>query len=97
MFFSSKKKIDKRIESPLGAATAVRPRQIVSEAYFQLKNRIHSRLLDIIDLTLIDSLDHEALKARSKRWSVGYWKKTAQPFRLILRKERNSLPISKTR
>jgi pilus assembly protein CpaF len=66
MFFSSKKKIDKRIESPLGAATSVRPRQFVSEAYFQLKNRIHSRLLDIIDLTLIDSLDNEALKAQIK-------------------------------
>ncbi len=65
MFFSTKKHEDIKIGTPFSTpATTRAPYHRVSDAYFQLKNRIHSRLLDIIDLTLIDSLDHRALKAQ---------------------------------
>jgi pilus assembly protein CpaF len=62
MFFSSRKKIETKPEAPLDTPAAGAHYQRVSDAYFQLKNRIHSRLLDIIDLSLIDSLDRGALK-----------------------------------
>lgn len=62
MFFSSRKKIETKPEAPLDIPGAGAHYQRVSDAYFQLKNRIHSRLLDIIDLSLIDSLDRNALK-----------------------------------
>ena len=35
-----------------------------SEDYFDLKTRIHDRLLDLIDLTLIDSLDQNIVKSQ---------------------------------
>lgn len=35
-----------------------------SEDYFELKTRIHDRLLDLIDLTLIDSLDQNLVKSQ---------------------------------
>lgn len=35
-----------------------------SEDYFELKTRIHNRLLDLIDLTLIDSLDQNLVKSQ---------------------------------
>jgi pilus assembly protein CpaF len=36
----------------------------VSEEYFELKTRIHDRLLDLIDLSLIESLDRDVLKSQ---------------------------------
>jgi pilus assembly protein CpaF len=38
----------------------------IPEEYFELKTRIHDRLLDLIDLSLIETLDHESLKAQIK-------------------------------
>jgi pilus assembly protein CpaF len=40
------------------------PRRHIPEEYFELKTRIHDRLLDLVDLSLIDSLDRETLKAQ---------------------------------
>ncbi|MEW6440389.1 MAG: CpaF family protein [bacterium] len=42
----------------------VGPRRNMPEEYFELKTRIHGRLLDLIDLSLIDTLDREALKSQ---------------------------------
>jgi pilus assembly protein CpaF len=39
-------------------------REHTSEDYFELKTRIHDRLLDLIDLTLIDSLDQNLVKSQ---------------------------------
>ncbi|SDB28994.1 pilus assembly protein CpaF [Desulfonatronum thiosulfatophilum] len=36
----------------------------LSDEFFQLKNRIHSRLLEMVDLTLMDSLDKNILKTQ---------------------------------
>ena len=36
----------------------------VPDEYFELKTRIHDRLLDIVDLSLIESLDADALKSQ---------------------------------
>ncbi len=67
MFFNSKKDSVNEVAAPLIApAATVVPYQRVPDAYFQLKNRIHSRMLDIIDLTLINSIDRNALKAQIK-------------------------------
>ncbi len=38
----------------------------ISEEFFQLKNKIHSRLLEMMDLTLIDSLDQNVLRSQIK-------------------------------
>jgi len=64
MIFGSKKKIENKIDKPIGLPVIATHQRRVSDAYFQLKNKIHARLLDIIDLTLIDSLDHDSLKAQ---------------------------------
>jgi pilus assembly protein CpaF len=36
---------------------------IVTEEYFEIKTQIHSRLLDLLDLSLIDTLEKNALRA----------------------------------
>lgn len=41
-----------------------KPRQYITDEYFDLKTRIHDRLLDLIDLTLLDSLDQDLLKSQ---------------------------------
>ena len=38
----------------------------IPEEYFELKTKIHDRLLDLIDLSLIETLDHESLKTQIK-------------------------------
>jgi pilus assembly protein CpaF len=38
-------------------------RPIMPEAYFEFKSRIHDRLLDLMDLSLIETLDRRILKA----------------------------------
>ena len=39
-------------------------RRYISDEYFDLKTRIHDRLLDLIDLTLLESLDEDILKSQ---------------------------------
>lgn len=41
-----------------------RPRRYISDEYFELKTRIHDRLLDLIDLTLLETLDSDLLKSQ---------------------------------
>jgi pilus assembly protein CpaF len=38
----------------------------IPEEYFELKTKIHDRLLDLIDLSLIETLDRESLKTQIK-------------------------------
>ena len=40
------------------------PKRYVTDEYFDLKTRIHDRLLDLIDLTLLESLDQDLLKSQ---------------------------------
>ena len=40
------------------------PRKHMPEEYFELKNKIHDRLLNLIDLSLIESFDQEVLKSQ---------------------------------
>ena len=50
---------------PYAQATDRRPtRKEIPEEYFELKTKIHDRLLDIIDLTVIDSLETDTLKSQ---------------------------------
>ena len=41
-----------------------RPGKYISDEYFELKTRIHDRLLDLIDLTLLESLDTDLLRSQ---------------------------------
>jgi pilus assembly protein CpaF len=42
------------------------PSRRLPEEYFELKNKIHDRLLNLIDLSLIDTFDAEVLKSQIK-------------------------------
>ncbi len=53
-------------KNPLASSRDPAPRRHIPEEYFELKTRIHDRLLDLVDLSLIDSLDRETLKAQIK-------------------------------
>ena len=74
MFFNKKKADAPPIEKPKTAKTAksasgtvvpIKSREkSVSDEYFLLKTRIHARLLDMVDLSLIDSLDSNVLKTQ---------------------------------
>ena len=44
--------------------TAFAQRGRISDDYFELKTRIHDRLLDLLDLSLIDSLDQSLVKSQ---------------------------------
>ena len=39
---------------------------VVAEEYFELKTKIHSRLLELLDLSVIDTLERNLLKAEIK-------------------------------
>ena len=43
-----------------------RSERLVTEEYLELKTKIHSRLLDLLDLSLIDTLERNALRAEIK-------------------------------
>ena len=40
--------------------------RVVTEEYFEIKTKIHNRLLDLLDLSLIDTLERNVLKAEIK-------------------------------
>ena len=40
--------------------------RVVADEYFEIKTQIHSRLLDLLDLSLIDTLERNLLKAEIK-------------------------------
>ncbi|MDD2391040.1 MAG: CpaF family protein [Desulfobacterales bacterium] len=55
----------------------------MTDEYFDLKTRIHNKLLDMIDLTLIDKLDHDTLSSKIR--SV---------IETILKQEAHNLPLN---
>ncbi len=57
----------------------------IPEEYFDLKTRIHDRLLDMLDLSLIETLDRDALKAKLR--SI---------LEEIIREEMRTVPLNLT-
>ena len=51
----------------MGLAGAKLQRFLITKEYFDLKTRIHDRLLDLIDLSLIDSLDEPVLRQEIRK------------------------------
>ncbi len=61
----------------------------IPEEYFELKTRIHDRLLDLIDLSLIETLDSEVLKSELRVLVEGILKREENGFPLnLIEKER---------
>ncbi len=56
---------------------------LITKEYFELKTRIHDRLLSLIDLSLIDSLDEAMLRQEIRRL-----------VERILAEEKNSIPLN---
>jgi len=52
------------METQLAHLEEVRTRKQIPEEYFELKTRIHDRLLDLVDLSIIESLERDTLKAQ---------------------------------
>jgi len=66
----------------LEGARKQRSNRSLPEEYFELKTRIHDRLLDVMDLNLIDSLDKDTLRNQIRRL-----------VETILRKEESNGPL----
>jgi pilus assembly protein CpaF len=45
---------------------SINKRRFVPDEYFELKTKIHDRLLDLIDLSLLETLDQNVLKSEIK-------------------------------
>jgi pilus assembly protein CpaF len=58
-------------------------KNVIPEEYFELKTRIHDRLLDLIDLSLIDKLDPETLRRELRGF-----------IERILQTETSNLPLN---
>jgi pilus assembly protein CpaF len=58
-------------------------RNVIPDEYFELKTRIHDRLLDLIDLSLIDKLDPETLRRELRGF-----------IERILQAETSNLPLN---
>ena len=90
MFGSRKKNTDGNNGGPSmnnrEAAIAVadeKQKYKVANEYFALKTRIHDRLLDLVDLSMIDSLEEDALRREIKRLVQN-----------ILREEQSNVPLN---
>ena len=59
------------------------PEKHISEGYFELKNKIHDRLLNLIDLSLIETFDREVLKSQIRAIAER-----------ILKEEPDSIPLN---
>ncbi|MEN8261892.1 MAG: CpaF family protein [Nitrospirota bacterium] len=55
----------------------------MANEYFELKTKIHGKLLDLIDLSMIDALEEDALRSEIRRLVQG-----------ILLEEQNSVPLN---
>jgi pilus assembly protein CpaF len=66
-----------------GIATRTSTRKYMPEEYFEFKSRIHDRLLNLIDLSLIDKLDRDTLSLKIR-----------QIVETILKEESFSLPLN---
>ena len=64
MLFSRKKESTAPVKQEAPPVVESDEESSVPEAYFELKSRIHSRLLDLIDLTLLETLDRSLLQAQ---------------------------------
>ena len=51
-------------KTDLGTPEATETRKSIPEEYFELKHKIHDRLIDLIDLTVIEKLDQGTIKAQ---------------------------------
>jgi pilus assembly protein CpaF len=60
-------------------------RRYIPEEYFELKTRIHDRLLDTLDLSLIETLDRNILKSELRGI-----------IERIIREEANNIPLNLT-
>ena len=69
--------------SPSRSITQEVERVFVPNEYYELKTRIHDRLIDLIDLSLIDSVDTHVLKSEIR----GLVQK-------ILQEEENGIPLN---
>lgn len=87
--FGSRKKEKNNGGSPMrseeaGAAVAEKNENFaMANEYFELKTRIHGKLLDLIDLSMIDALEEDALRSEIRRLVQG-----------ILLEEQNSVPLN---
>ena len=66
-----------------GAVAGVAGKKYMPDEYFDLKSRIHDRLLDLIDLSLIDKLDRETLTVQIRK-----------VIERILREDQFKLPLN---
>jgi pilus assembly protein CpaF len=66
-----------------GIATMTSTRKYMPEEYFEFKSRIHDRLLNLIDLSLIDKLDRDTLSLQIR-----------QIVETILKEESFNLPLN---
>ncbi|MFO8047920.1 MAG: CpaF family protein [Desulfosudaceae bacterium] len=64
MLFSRKKEANAPVKKEMFPAPAHDSEIVLPEAYFDLKSRIHSRLLDLLDLSLLETLDRSLLQAQ---------------------------------
>ena len=54
------------MQTSLIATQRAAQKKVIPNEYFELKTRIHDRLLDIIDLNIIETLDKQTLKSQIK-------------------------------
>ena len=74
---------EKKLVPLKSAETKQKIRSFIPNEYYELKTRIHDRLIDLIDLSLIDSLDEHVLKPQIK-----------VIVERILEEEENGLPLN---
>ena len=65
------------------AVSGLAGKKYMPDEYFDLKSRIHDRLLDLIDLSLIDKLEREALTVQIRK-----------VIERILREDQFKLPLN---
>lgn len=61
----------------------IKSEKFMPEEYFELKTKIHNRLLDLIDLSIIETLDHSAVRAEIRGL-----------IERILSEEKNGIPLN---
>lgn len=69
--------------SPSRLLTQEVERSLIPNEYYELKTRIHDRLIDLIDLSLIDSVDKHVLKSEIRSL-----------VQKILQEEENGIPLN---
>ena len=69
--------------SPINHLPLPTEKKSLPQEYFELKSRIHNRLLDLIDLSIIETLEKETLRSQIH-----------QVVEKILREESNNLPLN---